>query len=223
MNKDWVLPPTGHLPNKLIYLHGFNSASVDDNGDLLPGKTKLQLLSQLCAEHDFIFAAPNLDYREPLRVVKQLNDLAEELDVHASYCDMTFIGTSLGGFMAEVMARKTATDAIMINPAIKPSESLMRSIGPLENYATGEKYIWTQEHCDAFKALEWNGPGKCAVGISRTVIVDLGDEILDAQQTINKYKGKVALHVFEGGSHRFDHMEEALPKILVSMTTLTGW
>jgi predicted esterase YcpF (UPF0227 family) len=223
MKKDWVLPPTENLPNKLIYLHGFNSASVDDNGDLLQGKTKLQLLSQLCAERNFIFVAPNLDYREPLRVVKQLADLAEELDVHASYCDLSFIGTSLGGFMAEVMARETATNAIMINPAIKPSESLVRSIGPLENYATGEKYTWIQENCDAFKALEMDGPGGCIAGISRTVIVDLGDEILDARQTIKKYEGKVALHVYEGGSHRFDHMEEALPKILDSMTTLTGW
>ncbi len=114
--------------------------------------------------------------------------------------------------MAEVMARATATNAIMINPAIEPSKSLQRSIGPLENYVTGEKYIWTQENCDAFKELEWDESGIYAAGISRTVIVDLGDEILDARQTISRYEGKVALHVFEGGSHRFDHMKEALPK-----------
>ena len=59
-----------------------------------------------------------------------------------------------------------------------------------------------------------------AASISRTVILDLGDEILDVRRTIRKYEGKVALHVFEGGSHRFDHMEDALPKILDSMTTL---
>jgi predicted esterase YcpF (UPF0227 family) len=221
MNKDWVFPPMEDVPNKLIYLHGFNSASVDDNGGFLPGKTKLQLLSQLCAERNYIFAAPNLDYREPLRVVEQLNDLAEELDVHASLCDLSFIGTSLGGFMAEVMARRTSTNAIMINPAFKPSESLVRNIGPCKNYVTGEKYTWTQKNCDAFRGLEWDEEGKYAIGIPRTVIVDLGDEVLDARQTVKRYEGKVALHVYEGGSHRFDHMEEALPKILDSMTTIT--
>jgi len=128
---------------KLIYLHGFNSASTDDKGDLLPEKTKLQLLSEMCADCGFIFKAPNLDYQDLPGVVEQLIDLTEELDVHRSFNDLSFIGTSLGGFMAEVMARKTATNAIMINPAIKPSESLQRSIGPLENYVTGEKYIWT--------------------------------------------------------------------------------
>ena len=122
--------------------------------------------------------------------------------------------------MAEVMARATLTNAIMINPAIKPSESLQRSIGPLENYVTGEKYLWTQENCDAFKELEWDDSVNFAAGIPRTVIVDLGDEILDARQTIKRYEGKVALHVFEGGSHRFDHMEEALPMILDSITTI---
>ena len=220
MKEGWSFPSVEDVPYKLIYLHGFNSASADDKGDLLVEKTKLRLLSDMCEEHGCIFRAPNLDYRNPQGVVKQLIDLAEELDVHASLNDLSFIGTSLGGFMAEVMARATATNAIMINPAIKPSESLQRSIGPLENYVTGEKYIWTQENCDAFKELEWDESGIYAAGISRTVIVDLGDEILDARQTIRRYEGKVALHVFEGGSHRFDHMEEALPKILDSMMTV---
>ena len=209
-------------PHKLIYLHGFNSASVDDKGKLAPNKIKLQLLSKLCAEHDFTFTAPNLDYRNPLGIVKQLTEVAEELDVHASFCDMTFIGTSLGGFMAEILAQETLTGAIMINPAINPSQSLMRSIGNCKNYVTGEKYTWTQENCDAFKALEQKSTGKFLDGIPRTVILDLGDETLDADETIKKYEGRVKFKIFEGGSHRFDHMEEAMPTILDAMTTVSG-
>jgi predicted esterase YcpF (UPF0227 family) len=201
------------MTEKLIYLHGFNSASVDDEGNLIATKTKLQLLSQFCRQHDYIFVAPNLDYRNPQGIVEQLTHLAEELDVHASFSDMTFIGTSLGGFMAEIMAMRTQTGAIMINPAINPSKSLMRSIGKCRNYVTGEEYIWTQENCDAFNALERESTGHCCDGIPRTVLLDLGDEILDSRETIKKYEGKVGLHVFEGGSHRFDHMEEAMPAI----------
>ena len=52
------------------------------------------------------------------------------------------------------------------------------------------------------------------------MILDLGDEILDARETIKKYQGKVALKIFEGGSHRFDHMEEAMPEILTAMSTV---
>ena len=206
-------PAVDAASEKLIYLHGFNSASVDNEGNLIATKSKLQLLSQFCKQHNYIFVAPNLDYRDPLGVVEQLTDLAEELNVHASFSDTTFIGTSLGGFMAEIMAMKTLTSAIMINPAINPSQSLMRSIGKCQNYVTGEEYRWTQENCDAFKVLERESTGYCCDGIPRTVLLDVGDEILDARKTIKKYEDKVALHVFEGGSHRFDHMEEAMPAI----------
>jgi len=209
------------MVEKLIYLHGFNSASMDDEGNLIASKTKLQLLSQFCEEQNIIFTAPNLDYRDPLAVVDQLTDLAEELDVHASFNDMTFIGTSLGGFMAEIMAMKTHTGAIMINPAINPSRSLVRSIGKCRNYVTGEEYVWTQKNCDAFKILEQDSTGNCYDAIPRTIILDLGDEILDARETIKKYEGKVGLHVFEGGSHRFDHMKEAMPAISDAVKSVT--
>ena len=78
----------------------------------------------------------------------------------------------------------------------------------------------SEKQINKFKEMEWDESGIYAAGISRTFIVDLADEVLDARATIKRYEGKVALHAFEGGSHRFDHMEEALPMILNSMTTI---
>jgi hypothetical protein len=39
------------MPNKvIIYLHGFNSASLDLNGNLLTNKEKLLVMQEFCTE-----------------------------------------------------------------------------------------------------------------------------------------------------------------------------
>ena len=39
----------------IIYLHGFNSASLDIDGNLLTGKEKLFVMQEFCAEKLFCF------------------------------------------------------------------------------------------------------------------------------------------------------------------------
>ena len=209
------------MTNKVIYLHGFNSASVDEEARLLPSKNKLQMLNQLCGEIGFRFIAPNLDYQNPNAIVEQLSKLALGTEVNESPGYTSFIGSSLGGFMAEYMAMKTRTQAIMINPAITPSASLTSAIGECRNYVNNEKYQWSKENCDAFHALEQELEQFAKTdSISRTVLLDLGDEVLDAREAIKKYEGKVTLYVFQGGSHRFDHMQESLAAIKDALTAM---
>ena len=43
-----------------------------------------------------------------------------------------------------------------------------------------------------------------------TIVLDMGDEILDAQATLDFVKGRLPFVTFEGGSHRFDHMAELI-------------
>jgi predicted esterase YcpF (UPF0227 family) len=204
------------MNDKVIYLHGFNSASVDGDGGLISTKNKLQVLFRLCRETGLEFIAPNLDYQNPGAVVEQLFGLAtgtgagKDTPPHHT----TFIGTSLGGFMAEYMAMKTRTQAIMINPAICPSASLTSAIGEIRNYVSNEKYRWTKDNCNAFRPLEQELNQYTETNsIPRTVFLDLGDEVLDARETVKKYEGEAAIFVFQDGSHRFDHMQESLPAI----------
>ncbi len=130
------------------------------------------------------------------------------------------MGFHFNGGMAEYMAMETLTQAIMINPAIEPSKSLMHSIGNCRNYVTDEIYAWTQENCDAFRPLEneLEEFSKFNV-IPRTLFVDLGYDLLDAQSTVSKYEGITSLNIYKGGSHRFDHMTEALPAIKNALIT----
>ncbi|NOQ50480.1 MAG: hypothetical protein GQ557_02285 [Mycoplasmataceae bacterium] len=198
------------MKEALIYLHGFNSASIDNHGNLL-SKNKLKILNNFCNENNFKFIAPNLDYRNIPEVIENLNFLERELDKDGY--DVTFIGTSLGGFFAEYMAWETLTKAILINPAINPSKTLKRYIGNIKNFANGKEYKWTSENCEAFVEYEQELLKFPYTEIPRTVILDRGDEVIDVERTIERYDGKASVHTFEGGSHRFDHIEEALPII----------
>jgi len=206
------------IQHALVYVHGFNSASQDEHGEILLSKHKLRILANFCRKNNYKFLAPNLDYQNLEFVVKELKAMQQEQD--SDGLDVHFIGTSLGGFFAEYMAMVTQTSANMINPAINSSKTLTRYIGPCTNFASGQEYIWTQENCDAFLPYEEELKNFPDGQIRRLVLLDMRDELLDSSETKEKYEGKVALHTFEGGSHRFDHMHEALPMIKDSIQAI---
>ncbi len=174
-------------------------------------KNKLHTLNHFCNDNGFKFIAPNLDYQDIPAIIEILTKLENQLDSEGY--DVTFIGTSLGGFFAEYMAWETLTKGILINPAINPSTTLKRYIGKIKNFANGNQCEWTLENCEVFVKYENELAKFPYTDIPRTVILDRGDEVIDVKKTIEKYKGKTSLEIFEGGSHRFDHIEEALPII----------
>lgn len=51
-------------------------------------------------------------------------------------------------------------------------------------------------------AFVWTGQG--------TIVLDLADEVLSAQDTLSFVRGRLPVIAFEGGSHRFEHMVELI-------------
>lgn len=45
------------------------------------------------------------------------------------------------------------------------------------------------------------------------VLLDMGDELIESEATLAAIGDHMVVHTFAGGSHRFSHMEEALPLI----------
>jgi uncharacterized protein len=62
----------------------------------------------------------------------------------------------------------------------------------------------TQDCVTAYEALSFRLDGQ------GTIVLDMGDEILDAQATLDFVSGRLPVIVFDGGSHRFDHMTELI-------------
>ncbi len=194
----------------IIYLHGFNSASLDEQGNLLVAKEKLKILQEFCQRKDIVLKTPNVDYRDFMDVVEDMLFLwNQQLD---EGCEVIFAGSSLGGFTSEYLGIKTNSPVIMINPAIKPSKLLTQFIGVTENFENGLPYNWNQSHCEQYRQYE-AAIEKSRSRINRLVLLDKGDELIDAKETCEKYKDKANVVCFDGGSHGFEHMREALPVI----------
>lgn len=198
------------MKKAIIYLHGFNSASLNIDGELLISKEKLQVLQKFCLQKDIQFYTPNIDYRDFGGIVEdmifQWNQFLDQ-----SY-DVIFMGSSMGGFASEYLATKTGCKAIMINPAITPSELLPQFIGVAENYETGEAYQWVQSDCEQYHMYE-NELKNSSQRTDRTILLDMADELIDSENTLFLYKDKANVVTYKGGSHSFEHIKQALPVI----------
>ena len=199
------------MKNAIIYLHGFNSASVDLSGNLLISKQKLVLLNRFCQENQIKFCTPNVDYRNFEQLIRGLTQLFADLEGEGY--KVLFMGSSLGGFTSEYMAMKTRTKAIMINPAISPSELLLQYIGVTENFEIKQDFDWNKAHCDQYQAYEDTLKELPENQLCRLVLLDMADELIDSSKTLERYKEIAKVVTFEGGSHGFEHIEEAMPVI----------
>jgi len=198
------------MKKAIIYLHGFNSASLDLEGELLVSKEKLLVLQQFCKQKEIVFYTPNVDYRDFEGIVEDmLFQWNQYLD--QSY-DVFFMGSSMGGFASEYLAMKTGCKALMINPAISPSELLPQFIGVTENYETAQPYQWEQRHCDQYKRYE-DDLIKTSQQIERTLLLDMADELIDSKKTQSLYKERANVVTYDGGSHSFEHIKQGLPVI----------
>ena len=199
------------MKSTIIYLHGFNSASVDEKGQLLSSKNKLKVLEQFCRSESIKLSAANIDYRDYSAVIKDY--IAHyQIMIEEGY-KVIFMGTSLGGFSSEYLAMKTGSKAIMINPATQPSAILLKYIGITENFETQQSFDWQQENCDQFKAYEAELAAFTCDKNTRTILLDMADELINSSETYARYQALANVTTYEGGSHSFEHLEEALPII----------
>jgi uncharacterized protein len=194
----------------IIYLHGFNSASLGLDGALLISKSKLQCLHVFCEQNGIRLIAPNVDYRDFESMIEDL--MFERNHLLDSGFDVIWMGSSMGGFASWYLSIKTGSKAVLINPAIEPSQLLRQFIGVEHNYETGQPYSWQQSDCDQFNQFEReielsNAP------LDITVLVDSGDELIDSANTIRTFQRCAEVIVFNGGSHAFEHMAESIPII----------
>jgi predicted esterase YcpF (UPF0227 family) len=111
------------------------------------------------------------------------------------------------------MAMTTRSKAIMINPAISPSALLTQFIGVSENFELNEPFDWSMSYCEQYISYEEEVNKQLNNKISRTILLDMADELINSSETVEKYQQIADVVTFQGGSHGFEHIEEALPVI----------
>jgi hypothetical protein len=107
----------------------------------------------------------------------------------------------MGGWLAGILGAESGIPFVAINPVTDPAHTLKSWIGPGVDHQ-GQAYQLTEDVVSSYYPFTHYGRG--------LVLLDQGDELLPWNDTVRALGGYFPVHSFEGGSHRFEHMEEAL-------------
>jgi uncharacterized protein len=182
----------------IVYLHGFISAPRSRKAIML-GDYVRNCVTGL----DYV--VPKLHDR-PARAIEQVAEACKSVDP----ADLTFVGSSLGGFYATVMAERLGCRAALLNPAVHPQRHFRKYLGPQENLYTGERFVLAEDHVEDLRALD---PARITKPGRYWLFVETGDEVLDYREAVEFYQG--ALHtVVQGGDHALVSFPEHVPDLV---------
>jgi len=173
---------------KIMYIHGFGSTFDVTN-------PKVQQLARLGE-----VVGIDIDYTQRTEEIQQqIADFILEQNV------TLLVGTSMGGYYAGVVGTKYGVPFVAVNPAINPAETLRKFEGSGITFL-GKSYVLHNETIAEY--------GEFPIGNGRgLILLDLADELIDPNNTAKLLEEHYQIKCFEGGSHRFDHLEESLPII----------
>jgi len=135
----------------VIYIHGYGSTGATD--------TAKNLRSILANEVELI--SPTYDGSEPLAAAQQLEALVRE----TAGGTLLIVGTSLGGFFANYLARVCNVPAILVNPSLRPSASLHK-------YGESPSALAGYTQLESAEALQTTFPKRLVVVGTRDTVVD---------------------------------------------------
>jgi len=192
----------------IIYLHGFNSGGRSQKAAWL--RTHLAPI---------LVFAPDYEPHHGHDAARDLRKfIARLLRENPQDRTLMLIGSSLGGFWAQYLAKNRGRSLdsdpsfsiVLINPSLRPDETLARHTGRYRNEATGGETLLTAADVQALRAYRVE---PCDPKVPTLVLLDAGDEVLDYRIAEQAFRACGETLVFPGGSHRFDHLAEALPAI----------
>jgi uncharacterized protein len=179
----------------IIYIHGFGGSGEG---------SKATLLRPLFRSDGII--APSLPTNPALAIAT----LSELIETFRRIETVMLIGSSLGGFYTLHLATKYNLKAVLINPAIRPYETLSRALGVSggENFFDGSRYEWNESHLQTLKSLI---PIKVNVD-NILLLLQKGDEVLDYSDASTQLEGCEQI-IEEGGDHSFRGIERHVGRI----------
>jgi hypothetical protein len=183
----------------IIYLHGFNSSPLSFKARQLG-----QFLDKINCAH--CYRVPALAIA-PALAIKKIQKLILK---HLNQCDITLIGSSLGGYYATYLSEEYDLKAVHINPAIFPATLLEDYLGVNTNFYTNESYRLTHRHLEQLKDIE---TGPISKPENHLVFLQTADDTLDYRDAVNKFR-HCEVHIEQGGSHGFEHFERIIPLIM---------
>jgi predicted esterase YcpF (UPF0227 family) len=183
----------------LIYIHGFLSS---------PQSLKAQQLATYVAENhpDIVYSVPDLA-NNPGEAFSQLDQQVQDF-LQQNSGPLGLVGSSLGGFLATVMAERYRLPTVLINPAVEPHHLAQHFIGQHHNPYTGVDFSLDQGDIDELQSLLV----KPDAG-RYWVLLQEQDEVLDYRDAVRFYAG-CEMTVEAGGDHRFQQFDQHLAEVM---------
>ena len=184
---------------KLLYLHGFNSS---------PQSHKAQLVTQYMSTNDCLdqLICPQIPAAPEEARLFLVKLVEETLENH----QLSFVGSSLGGYYATYLAEKYSGTAVLINPSVKPYETLRAYLGENKFYFDEGCWEFDETHIQQLEVMrvdEITQPERYLV------LLQTGDETLDYREAELKYQDSHCI-IEQGGDHAFVDLERFIPKIM---------
>lgn len=178
----------------ILYIHGYGSSAKSYKAKVLGERLK-----------EFKFLAPSLSYVPDLAI----STLKDIIETYSKYEDIYLMGSSLGGYYAIYLAKEYNLPAILINPAINPTNTLDEKVGFNTNYFDKSKFETTKQHMDSLKKYEVKDiDEKLYFLLSKK-----GDEVLDYKEAEIKFKNSKSI-IEDGGDHSFDDIDKYVDEMI---------
>jgi predicted esterase YcpF (UPF0227 family) len=186
---------------QLIYIHGLNSDAQSPKG---------QMLTDWCAVHrpEITVIRPDLNL-PPMQVMEKLSQLIE------NDSNTALVGSSQGGFFATACVAKFGVKAVLVNPSVRPFETLKRFFSSgHQGHTTAGGWTITESDLADFATLFNPVPVHPE---NLLVILKQGDEVLDYRVAEAHYgqDGAQSPMIIESGGNHFMHdMADKIPLMI---------
>ncbi len=183
----------------IVYLHGFSSGAASHKANVL--KRALAPITVL---------VPEYPSHKPVEAITLLQKIIVLLPLEKGE-PLVIAGSSLGGFYAQYLAYTQAVidGLIMINPALEPKRTLLPYVGEQVNMVTGKPFILEETDLDKMQAFDVNR----VTEKPSLILLDEADEVIDSRVAQQRYTDTAQVVMYPDGSHRFEHLNEAISEI----------
>lgn len=193
------MKPLDSATTHVLYLHGFRSS---------PLSTKAQMVGRWLAENrpGVHFWCPQLPPSP-----RQAMDLVFAGIAGWPPATMAAVGSSLGGFYADVVAEATGCRAVVLNPAVDPARDLAHYIGEQSTWQNPEeRFYFRAEYVDELRAMT---PAALTRPERYAAVIAKGDELLDWREMCARHAGATTL-LLDGSDHALSDFADQLPFVL---------
>jgi predicted esterase YcpF (UPF0227 family) len=185
----------------VVYLHGFRS-SPNSTKAVMTGEAVRALSS---ADHSYEWFCPQL-----LASPKASLEMVTKHINQAKFDRIVIIGSSLGGFYTNYLAKKYQCKGITLNPAVYAARELEPHVGMMTAYDSEEPFDFKAEYIDELRTLQVD---PVADPERYFLIAAKGDELLDWKEMSAFYPGAKQL-ILEGGDHGISDYANHLPAVI---------